>query len=453
MSAGRVCRDALFQPVDVASLVWFRILFGVIMLVEVYRYFVNGWISRYFIEPTFHFKYYGFEWVDPLPGDGMYWHFAVLGLLSVAVGLGVYYRLASALLFLGFTYVFLLDQANYLNHFYLISLVAFLMIWVPAHKDRSWDVFRRPDRRCEVVPAWSLWLLRFQIGVPYFFGGVAKLNADWLRGEPIRAWLAERTDYPLIGQFFQDEWCVYVFAYGGLLLDLLAVPLLLWRRTRGAAFALVLFFHGMNSWLFDIGIFPWFMIASTTLFFAPDWPRRALFLLGPRTTESNDLPAGSPLTRRVVVAGFILWMGFQVLVPFRHFSYDGVVHWTEDGHRFSWHMKLRSKSSALSFRVVAPQKGRTWMLEERDCRQYLSRRQYEKMTTRPDMILQFAHHLAQEFSQATGEPVQVYASADVSLNGRVPQPMIDSSVDLAGQPRSLRRPSWILPLTTPLMSR
>ncbi|MGE3165931.1 MAG: HTTM domain-containing protein [Planctomycetota bacterium] len=452
MHLWRATTEFLYRPVDVASQVAFRILFGILMLVEVYRYFTNGWIERYFVEPDFHFTYYGFGWVTPWPGDGMYWHFVGLGLLAIAVALGFCYRLAATLLFLGFTYVFLLDQANYLNHFYLIALVSFLMIFVPAHRDRSLDAVRKPGLRSEVVPAWSLWLLRFQIGVPYFFGGVAKLNADWLRGEPIRTWLAERVEYPLVGRFFDEEWCVQVFAYGGLLLDLLVVPLLLWRRTRWVALGFALFFHGMNSWLFGIGVFPWFMIAGTTLFLDPDWPRRALFLIGPRTSTVDEV-SSSNTGRAFVVVLLAAWVVFQVVVPLRHFSYDGSVHWTEDGHRFSWHMMLRSKSSSLTFRVVAPARGRTWELDEDHCRQYLSRRQYEKMTTRPDMILQFAHRLAREFAEPARGPVEVYGTALVSLNGRPPQPMIDSTVDLAREPRSLEKPTWILPLTTPLPGR
>ena len=67
---------------------------------------------------------------------------------------------------------------------------------------------------------------------------------------------------------------VYLFSYGGLLLDLFAVPLLLWPRTRNLTYAVTLGFHLMNAQLFNIGMFPWFMICATLLFFPPDWPRR-----------------------------------------------------------------------------------------------------------------------------------------------------------------------------------
>jgi len=151
----------LFAPIDIASLVYFRIAFGAIMLWEVWRYFSKGWISRYWIDPVMNFTYYGF------------------------------------------------------NHFYLICLISFLMIWMPAHRAFSVDAQQRPAIAAQVAPAWTLWLLRAQLGLVYFYAGVAKLNPDWLAGEPLRTWLAARTDFPVIGHLFTTEWMVYLLSYGG----------------------------------------------------------------------------------------------------------------------------------------------------------------------------------------------------------------------------------------------
>ena len=268
-AALRALPARLFAPVDIASLACFRIVFGAIMLWEVIRYFSHGWIERYFITPTFHFTFYGFGWVQPWPGDGMYWHFFALGVLALLIMVGFLYRLSAALFFLGFTYVFLLDQARYLNHFYLVCLLSLLMVLIPAHRALSVDALARPSLRAATAPAWALWLLRAQVGLVYFYAGVAKLNGDWLRGEPIRDWLAYRTDFPIIGPLFTQEPVMWMFAYGGLLLDLLLAPLLLWRRTRWFAFALAVLFHLLNAGLFSIGIFPWLMIAATVMFFPP----------------------------------------------------------------------------------------------------------------------------------------------------------------------------------------
>ena len=257
--------DALFRPVDNSWLVIFRIAFGLLMTEEAVRYLVFGFATGLYVEPRFHFQYYGFTWVEPWSGIGMYVHFAVLVVLGLMITFGLYYRVAATLFFFGFTYVFLLDQARYLNHFYLVVLLAFWMIFLPAHRTLSLDARRRPDFRREVAPAWTLWLFRAQLGVVYVYAAVAKMNMDWLSAEPLRMWLSEkdRTQKPIIGPLLAREETAWVMSYGGLLLDLLCVPFLLWRRTRIFAFLAVLSFHAINYLVFSIGIFPWLMLAST----------------------------------------------------------------------------------------------------------------------------------------------------------------------------------------------
>ncbi|HEX7296478.1 MAG TPA: HTTM domain-containing protein, partial [Pyrinomonadaceae bacterium] len=268
----RLCA-ALFSPVDIAFLISFRIVFGGIMVWEVYRYFTHGWITKYFVEPALTFSYYGFSWVKPWPGRGMYIHFLVLGVAAACVMLGFLYRFAAPLFFLAFTYFFLLDQTRYLNHIYLICLISFLMCFLPAERAFSIDALLRPKIRSDVVPAWTLWLLRAQLGIPYFYGGIAKLNSDWIHGEPMRIWLHPFTSILGIENTFKGDFFVYFFAIGGLLLDLLVVPPLLWRRTRLFALAGAIAFNLMNAVIFDIGIFPWLMLGALFIFFPPDLMR------------------------------------------------------------------------------------------------------------------------------------------------------------------------------------
>ena len=439
-------RDWLQTPVDIAVLAYFRVAFGAIMLWEMWRYSSYGWISRYWIEPSFHFTYWGFDWIRPWPGVGMYIHFGVMALLALFILLGMWYRLSAILFFLGFSYIFLLEQAQYLNHFYLVCLIAFIMIFLPANKAWSVDAWRRPDGRSDWMPNWSLWLLRFQIAVPYFFGGIAKLNGDWLRAQPIESWLAARTDFPLIGQFFTEKWMVYGFAYGGVLLDLLVVPFLLWRKTRPFAFIAAVVFHLTNAHLFSIGIFPWFMMAATAVFFDPSWPRKALNLVGIGKTEIA-LPAkiNLPNWGLALLAGYVM---LQILLPLRHFVIPGHVSWTEEGHRFAWHMKLRNKDATAQF-TLTNAAGETWQV---DPLAHLTERQLSKMSTRPYLILQFAHFLAAEAAAQGHGEVSVQADVWASLNGRPAQQLIDPTVDLAAQPRTPWRVDWILPLTTPLFA-
>lgn len=433
----------LFARVDIASLVVFRIAFGAIALWEVWRYFNYGWIARYYINPMFHFSYFGFDWVKPWLGDGMYIHFYVMAALALLIMFGLAYRLSAAAFFLAFSYVFLLDAARYLNHFYLFSLISFIMIFVPANRAFSFDSLLRSKIQSDTIPAWSLWLLRIQIGLVYFFGGIAKINIDWLRGEPMRDWLSYRTDFPFIGQWFNEEWMVYLFSYGGLLFDLFFFPLVLWKRTRWLAIILGIGFHLTNAHLFSIGIFPWFMIAANFLFLSPDWPRRLIPWLRTDAAPHDKLPAALSRSQKWIVAGLGIYLAFQILFPLRHWLYPGDVNWTEEGHRFSWRMKLRDKDPSARFYATDPTVNETWEIEPLD---YLSNGQFDEMASRPDMILQFAHHVAADLRQQGYEQIEIRALVQVSLNGREAQLMIDPSVDLVAQPWSLLPASWILPL-------
>ncbi|MDC0715857.1 HTTM domain-containing protein [Nannocystis bainbridge] len=458
-------RERLFAPVDIASLVVFRVVFGLLMIVDVWRYY--GKIDATYIQPGFHFTYYGFDWVRPWPGDGMYVHFLVLALAAAGVMVGCCYRAAATVFFLGFSYWFLLEQARYLNHFYLIALLAFVMIVLPAHRAFAVDAWLRPRLRAATVPAWALWLVRFQIAVPYLFGGIAKLNGDWLQGEPMRMWLAARASRPIVGPLFTQEWVVYFFSWGGLLFDLAIVPLLLWRRSRPFAFVAALLFNLVNGYVFTIGIFPWVMAAATLMFCEPDWPRRCGRVLArlfglrpaglsaprlfvrPRERVSLSLRTGLRPGQRWTLALLGTYCGFQLLFPLRHWLYPGDVAWTEEGHKFSWRMKLRDKESRVRFLATDPHEERTW---EVDARQYLTPWQRTEMSGRPEMILQFAHHLAADLRAQGHEDLQIRAVANVSLNGRAPQLMIDPEVDLVKQPRSILPAPWILPMAEPALA-
>ena len=424
-------RRGLFSRVDIASLVFFRIAIGAIVLCEVTRYFVHGWIARYYIDPSFHFTYYGFGWVRPWPAAWMYVHFALLGAAAVAVIAGYYYRIAAVVMWALFTYVFLLDQARYLNHFYLLSLFTFLLACVPAHRAWSLDARRAPGMRSDTAPAWALWIVRFQVAVPYLFAAIAKLNADWLAGEPLRAWLhAPR------------GWIPLVFAYGGIAFDASIVPLMLWRRTRPYAFAAAVVFHTTNATTFQIGVFPALMICATAMFFEPDWPRSAWAWLRNRANVNPAPIAADPMIldegrRRFILAAVVAYACLQVLVPLRHWCYPGDVNWTDEGHRFSWRMKLRDKDATVAFVARDRRTGAQTLV---DPRRFLTDWQLEAMSSRPDMILQFAHHIA------ASEPgaVSVSAVAWASLNGHPLRPLIDPDVDLAAEARTLRPAHWII---------
>lgn len=483
----------LFEPVDIGMVAFFRIAFGALLAFEAYRYLSLGWVHQNYVDPDFFFPFFGFSWVKPWPGNGMIYAFWAMAFLGVCISVGFCYRVATALFFLNFAHIFLVDQSYYLNHFYLITIVSFLLFFIPANRAWSVDAWLQPSLRSDTVPTWTLWLLRFQVGVAYFYGGIAKMNSDWFHGEPMRMTLAEHTDFPLIGQWFTEEWMVWGFTWGGLLFDLLVVPALLWPKTRWLGWCASLLFNLTNSILFEIGIFPWFMVAATMIFFPPDWlragteaaeektgrgaPRRAADRQL-RTTGSWSPMAALTSRQRITVGLLAAWVTFQVLMPFRHFLYPGDVSWTEEGHHFAWHMKLRRKHGDVAFTAVtedgrrlgerdlvrhaSPElkermNGRFDQLTKAEQRGtsadrllYISPRQRKKMSGRPEMILQYAHFLAKEFERAGYGRVAIYCDSAIGLNGRETQPIVDASVNLADITSSLKPASWIVPLTTPL---
>lgn len=434
---------ALMVPVEASSLATFRILFGLLLVYEVYRYFKFDRITRYYVEPHFYFYYEFFPFISPLPGPLMYWVFFAMGIFALGIALGFFYRVSAFLFFLTYTYVFLLDKAQYNNHYYLIILLAFLLIFVDADRWAAADRWVNPNLDTGVVPFWNLFILRAQIVIVYFYAGVAKLNADWLAGEPIRTWLHSRADYPVVGPFFLTEAATYFFGYGGLLFDLSIGFLLLWKRTRLVAFFGLLFFHLMNKWLFSIGIFPYLMIAATILFVEPDWPRRVLALAKPN--ESALTPGPMTKYRPLILSFVAVYLAIQILVPLRHFLYPGEVAWTEEGHRFSWHMKLRSKNGYVDFTVTDPQTHQTRAI---DMSQDLTQRQIGKMAGRPDMILQYAHYLQEKVERTGIENPVIQVEAWASLNYRPYQRLIDPHLNLADVRNYPLRYStvWILPL-------
>jgi len=468
-AAARTVWARLFEPVDLASVVFFRIAFGTLLVVEVARYFANGWIRQFYIDPQFHFTYYGFSWVRPLPGNGMYVLFAILGVFGLCIVLGYKYRVATTLFFLGFTWVFLLDQTRYLNHFYLITLISFLLIFVPAHRAFSLDAKFEKGVRASTVPRWALWILLAQFSLMYVYAGIAKINADWLRGSPMRGMLARHTSLPWVGPHLTDERVVMTFAYGGLAFDLFIVPLLLWSKTRWFALLWAAAFHGMNHQLFEIGIFPFFAMAGTLLFLPPDWPRRVWSAVAPATaflrrgaaTSSPEKAATGvtalqtkrarkviqPQASRAVVVVLSAYFALQILLPLRHFLYPGPVDWTDEGHRFSWRMMLRSKQGRGRFMAIDRLNGQRRFINPSH---FLARDQVSKMWVQPDTILQFVHYMANRLRAEGWEVVEIRSSVAVSLNGRKAQMFVDPTVNLAAEKRNLMPAGWILPLKEPL---
>ncbi len=440
---------ALFRPVDAASVAVFRIGFGLLLAVGFLRFVAEGWVRVLFVEPTFFFKYYGFAWVGAPPDAIVYALYGLICALSLAFAVGFHFRVVSILLFLGVAWVELIDVTNYLNHHYLIALLLFLSTFLPLNRTWSVDAKRRPAKVPATIPAWVLYLLRFQFAVVYVFAGLAKLGSDWLLfAQPLGIWLAARDEMPLIGQWFTTAWAPYAFSWAGFLFDSAIVGLLCWSRTRALAFVAVLAFHCGTHLLFDIGLFPFLMPIGATLFFSPSWPRELLSRVGStrfRDPASGDTdPIGWTSRRRWLAVPVAFYVAVQVLLPLRNFVYEGDVLWHEQGMRWSWKVMVREKNGSIVYRVRDPQTGREWRVGPM---RYLTWRQANEMTGQPDLVLQLSHHIADDFRQRGLGEVEVRVDALVSLNGRPAARMIDPDVDLTQIHDGVAPADWILAST------
>ncbi len=439
------------------------------MLVSILRFVLNGWVQELYLQPDFFFTYYGFDWVQPLGAAGMYGVFALMALAALCIILGWRYRLAAAVFFLSFTYVELLDKTHYLNHYYFVSIVAFLLILVPANRYFSLDVARRPDLRRSRVPAWTVNIFKLQLGLVYFYAGAAKLNPDWLlHAMPMKIWLAAHTHWPVVGPLLDEPQTAYLFSWAGALFDLTIPLLLLYRVTRLPAYIAVIGFHLFTHALFQIGMFPFIMILCTLIFFPPSFHQQCLdrlrqfaarlgMIRGLTVTAEQDAPdaassgaTGKPYKLQGWAAKFlggILVVHFvlQLLLPLRFILYPGNVMWTEQGFRFSWRVMLMEKSGHAVFHLQETETGRSW--EAANWR-YLTPRQEKMMAMKPDMMVQYAHHLEEIYRERGIDNLKITAQTRVTLNGRKGRPLIDPTVDLTQVERGWHHKSWILPLNT-----
>lgn len=429
-------KKLLFSSVHASSLAAYRILFGLLGAVGLIRFWHNGWIERCFTRPTFLFKYYGFEWIQLWPGDGIYLHFAILIAVSVCLMFGLFTRVMSLLFFLGFAYIEMLDQSNYLNHYYLVMLLSFMNIFLPLNAMWSLDGKLGLAKEREWVPAWTLNWLRLQVGTVYFFAGLAKFGTDWLlKAQPLNIWLTAQRDIPFLGRIFEQQWAHFAMSWAGFLFDTTIVLWMLIPRTRKLAYFTIIVFHTMTWLLFPIGMFPFIMVLMALVFFPDDWPVKLLKL--PAVERARNINFE---WRPVTVTALAIYVLIQWTVPLRHLLYQGDVLWNEEGMRWSWKVMIREKNGEANFRVQDRNSGRIWYVSPSE---YLLRHQENEMSSTPDMILQFAHFLQKKFAEQ-GHDVAVFAETMTGFNGRLAKPLIDSHVDLTQEHESFWPKKWIL---------
>lgn len=432
-----------------APLAVFRIAFGLLIFAGVVRFWCKGWIEQLYISPKYFFPFYGFEFVVPL-GNYTYLLFIVCGISALLVALGFFYRLASVALFFSFTYIELMDKTPYLNHYYFISMMCLLLVFLPAQAYFSVHAFRNKQICCDYVPAWCIDAIKLLVTLLYFFAGLAKIHSDWLlEALPLKIWLGAQSHLPFIGPLMGYKATAYIFSWFGMAYDL-CIGFLLWnRKVRPWAYATVLVFHSLTALLFPIGMFPYIMMVVALIYFSANFHARLLQKLTQYLPVSNGfMDPGRTLVLSpridVPVRCFLaLFFAVQVLLPFRYLLYPGELLWTEEGFRFSWRVMLMEKNGHAEF-TVKNASGRTVLVNNKD---FLSPFQEKMMATQPDMILQYAHILRSYYKAQGFHQPEVYAETYVSLNGRRGQPLVDPKTDLAKENDGWQHKKWILPFS------
>lgn len=440
-------KQYFFKPVHLAPLVVFRIAFGLLMFASIIRFMVKGWVYQMYIQPKFFFPYYGFEWVKPFSATGMYFVFVILAVVSLMIAAGLFYRFAILSFFILFTYVELIDKTNYLNHYYFISIISFLLIFLPANRYFSLDVFRNPAIQVTHVSNYFVLIIKCQVFIVYFFAGVAKINPDWLiQAQPLKIWLPAHSQMPVIGTLLTQEWVAYVFSWFGCLYDL-AIPIFLFipALVRPAYF-FVIAFHLATSLFFNIGMFPYIMIVLTFIFFSEqfhlDLIRKIKSFLNLPATEVG-FRAYTPRPLPIKAIAFVLGIHFfiQVLAPFRYLLYKGNLFWTEQGYRFSWRVMLMEKAGTAFFYMRDRTTGKEIEIDNKD---HLTYMQEKMMATQPDMMVDYAKFLKAEYEKKGFKNPIIRAQSYVTINGSGSREFIDPSVDLSNENNSfLANKNWV----------
>ncbi|OUD28193.1 HTTM domain-containing protein [Flavobacterium psychrophilum] len=434
---------------EATTLAFFRLAFGFMMLFSLIRFASYNWIEKFYIQPQFHFTYYGFSWVKSL-GIYTYLLFLIAAIAALFVAIGYKYRIAIITFFLSFTYIELIDKTTYLNHYYFISIISFVLIFLPANAQFSVDAFKNNKIAFQKIPTWNTDILKLLLGIVYFYAGLAKLNSDWiLEAMPLKIWLPSNSNLPIIGSLLSQNWVHYAFSWTGTLYDLSIVFLLLYRKTRVFAFVLVVIFHVLTKILFPIGVFPYVMIISTLIFFDTNFHKNCLIFISNllkinvNCFENKKVKIQEYNTINKLKLMFIgLFITFQLLFPFRYLCYPNELFWTEEGFRFSWRVMLMEKAGYTQFIV----KDLTTKKEIRvNNSSFLTTFQEKQMSFQPDFILEYAHYLCEFYKKQGLKNPEVYVESYVALNGRLSQKYIDPKINLANQYESFQHKTWILP--------
>ena len=412
-----------FKAIDNSPLIVFRIFFGFLVACESFGAILTGWVKRVLTDPQFTFSFIGFEWLQPLPGFGMYFYFVLMGFFGLAIMLGYRYRIAITSYTILWAGVYFMQKSSYNNHYYLLLLISFLLIFLPANRYASLDVKQNRVSEEKTMPYWISLLFIIQVGIVYVFASLAKFYPDWLDGTFTKNLLSGTTSRPFFLELFSQKWFYLFIAYAGILFDLLIVPFLLFKKTRTLALIASVIFHIFNSITLQIGIFPFFALTFALFFYEPETIRR-LFLRKKPKLEDENL-SQNLYGKRIVYFLMIPYLIIQIALPLRHHFIEGDVLWTEEGHRLSWRMMLRERNGYITIQIKDLKTGSVSIY---NYRKNLTNKQAQNLATKPDFIWQYCQRIKEEYK---GKPIAIYIDCKNSINKKEYKSLIDPNYDMA----------------------
>lgn len=469
----------LCRPTDPSSLGVMRMIFGLLMMCDIWQERGLSTVVEEFGDPHLC-RFPLFDFLKPLPLVWMYIVYLLMFLGELGILLGLFYRLSCVIFVVTYWYLFLLDKTTWNNHSYLFGLIGILLLLTDANRYWSLDGLLFMRKRHAHVPLWNYAILRFQIFAVYFIAGLKKLDTDWVFGYSMHSIADHFVFAPFRLLLSQEQVSLYIVHLGGLFIDFFSGFLLLFDQTRPVAFLFLGMFHLMNSQLFSIGMFPWMMLATMPLFCHTDWPRGLVpkFPQFLRFILPSDLPVQSsqhciynkksikpdekqkssvsqdrnppptkPSTYHKVMSCVLLaYVSTQCFLPYSHGITKGYNHWTQGLYGYSWDMMVHTWNlQHLKITYIDKETGeegylnpKAWVLSGR-------------WSSHPDMIKQYARCVEQRLASYNITDIELHIDVWRALNDRFQQRSVDPRVNLLEASWSpFTQTQWVLPLLVDL---
>ncbi|ESO88963.1 hypothetical protein LOTGIDRAFT_182855 [Lottia gigantea] len=458
----------LCRPSDPACLGVVRFLFGFLMLIDIPQERGLGMADVRWGH-TDECRFPLFNFLKPLPLEWMYIVYFVMLIGATGIMLGFQYRFSCLCFLLPYWYIFFLDKTSWNNHSYLYGILAFLLTISDANRYWSLDgFFSKKYRNCH-VPLWNYTLLRTQVFLVYFIAGLKKLDFDWVYGYSMQNLSSHWVFDPFKLLLTEEQIDLFIVHIGGLIIDISVGFLLFFDKTRLLGMVMCSSFHLMNSQMFNIGMFPWMMLATQVIFCYTDWPRRIFKSISANcqlfTPEEEDLqpndhciyhkqhiktedspPIKSSLYHKLSSLGTILFLLLQLVLPYSHGITKGYNNWTNGLYGYSWDMMIHSWSvQHIRLTYIDKDTGTTGYLNPQA---WVGSRRW---SSHADMLKQHAHCIADHLKAYNITNVALYFDVWKSINDRFQQRMFDPKVDILSEEWSpFKETPWLMPLLVDL---